>query len=680
MEKERPRGIFFRKGVPDDQPALLAFFRTLARGTGADAGWDEEYPGPEHVALDLATNSVSLACTLKQGREEILGTVTLLGEDCEPFDDFFGLPNWEGIGGRRCTGARLGIREDLQGTGLAKQLVSYALRDGMRRGYEVLLFFVESRNRRALRFYDKLGWFTPMGRASLWDEEWECFMMEMKDELKQDRQDLKKLQERLSAYEHALGLISYDGATTAPKGTASNRGHAISILSEELYNISTGEETVALLERLDAHKEDLTEWERREVYLLLKDIRFMQAIPLEEYLAYQELLVQADDVWHTAKETNDFPLFEPYLEKIFDANLKFAKYNAPEMDPYDYWLNEFEPGASKASCDAFFGALRESIVPLIKEIGEAKQVDTSFLKGSFPVPAQDKLSQWVMGVMGLDPDHVGLSTTEHPFTTSLGSHLDERITTHYFEDDFASSLYSVIHEGGHALYDTGSADTLAYSVLDGGVSMGIHESQSRFYENLLGRSRAFVGFLFPKLAELFPEALKGRTAEDLYRAINKVEPSLIRTEADEVTYCLHVMVRYELEKRIFAGELKVHDLPEAWNALYKEYLGVDVPDDTHGVLQDSHWSGGAIGYFPSYALGSAYGAQFLVKMKEEVDVESCLEAGDFAPINEWNRQHIWQFGCLYTPQELLDQTLKAPFDPQYYVDYLTKKYKEIYGL
>ena len=298
----------------------------------------------------------------------------------------------------------------------------------------------------------------------------------------------------------------------------------------------------------------------------------------------------------------------------------------------------------------------------------------------FPNYKQEELALYLMKVMGLDLEHVGLSTTEHPFTTSLGSHFDERITTHYKRDNFASSLFSVVHEGGHALYDTGSADDLAYTVLDGGVSMGIHESQSRFYENLIGRSRGFVNYIYPKLVELFPDALSHYTAEDIYKAVNKVEPSLIRTEADEATYCLHVMVRYELEKAIMHGELEVKDLPEAWNRLYKEYLGVDVPNDTKGVLQDSHWSSGSIGYFPSYALGTAYGAQFMKKMRESVDVEECLSKGDFGPINDWNREHIWKHGSLYTPKEILDKVLEGPFSTDAYVEYLEGKFEEIYEL
>jgi carboxypeptidase Taq len=285
-----------------------------------------------------------------------------------------------------------------------------------------------------------------------------------------------------------------------------------------------------------------------------------------------------------------------------------------------------------------------------------------------------------MKTIGIDLDHCGLGTTEHPFTTSIGSHHDVRITTNYDSSNLASSMFSVIHEGGHALYDMNSADELAYTCLDGGVSMGIHESQSRFYENLLGRSEEFVGYVFPKMQECFPEQLKGVNADDVYKAINLVTPSLIRTEADEVTYCLHVMIRYELEKRVIGGELAVRDLPREWNKLYYEYLGVEVPDDRRGVLQDSHWSGGGIGYFPSYALGSAYGAHLLHKMKETVDVDKCLKEGNFEPINEWNRENIWRFGCFKKPGDLLRDALGEEFDPTYYTDYLEKKYSELYSL
>ena len=222
------------------------------------------------------------------------------------------------------------------------------------------------------------------------------------------------------------------------------------------------------------------------------------------------------------------------------------------------------------------------------------------------------------------------------------------------------------------------ADEYAYTVLDGGVSMGIHESQSRFYENYIGRSREFITYLFPKLTELFPQ-LCGYTAEDVYKAVNSVQPGLIRIDADELTYCLHIMVRYELEKALFAGEIEVKDLPYHWNRLYREYLGVDVPSNKKGVLQDSHWSGGNIGYFPSYALGSAYGAQFLKKMKETVNFDECVRNGNLAPINEWNRENIWQYGQLCAPSQILEKTVGS-FDPMVFADYLEAKFTELYNL
>ena len=497
--------------------------------------------------------------------------------------------------------------------------------------------------------------------------------------LTQAREQLLALQDRMSAYNHALSLISYDGETTAPSGTAANRAHTMGIFSDILYTLSTGEETVGLLEYLDEHRDELSAKERRMVYLLLKDIRFMQKIPKDEYVAYQRLVVESQDVWTRAKNASDFDAFAPYLEKIFAAQKRFAQLAAPEKDPYDYWLGEYETGLDQAKCDAFFARLRERLVPLIRRCQEAGQVSDACIKGDFDEARQEKLALWLMEVIGLDTAHVGLSTTEHPFTTSLGSHFDERITTHYYREDLSYSLFSVVHEGGHALYDTGSDDDLAYTVLDGGTSMGIHESQSRFVENILGRSRAFCAFVFPKLRELFPAEMDGYTWEDFYRAVNRVQPSLIRTEADEVTYSLHVMIRYELEKKLMHGELTVRELPAAWNQLYKEYLGIDVPDDKHGVLQDSHWSFGGIGYFPSYALGSAYGAQFLRKMKETVDVDACIARGDFAPVNAWNREHIWRYGSLLTAQEVLDRALGEPFNPDVYLDYLENKCRDVYG-
>lgn len=499
-------------------------------------------------------------------------------------------------------------------------------------------------------------------------------------QLTKDREAFSRFQARMSAYGHAMSLIHFDGSTTAPQGTAANRAHTLGILSEDSYRMTTDPETLSMLERLDAGREELTPAEARAVTLALKDLKEMKKIPMEEYIAYQQLTVEADDVWHRAKAENDFAAFCPYLERIFETKKRFAAYIDPAREPYDVCLDRYEDGLTMARCDEFFAALRSRLVPLIRRITACPEPSTACLTGDFDEASQERFAHDLMRTMGIDMDHCALATTEHPFTTSLGSHHDVRITTNYKRSDLSSSMFSVIHEGGHALYDLGSADELAYTFLDGGVSMGIHESQSRFYENLLGRSRPFIEHIFPKMCEAFPEAMAGYTAEDVWRAVNVVKPSLIRTEADEVTYALHIMVRYELEKRIMKGEFAVRELPEAWAALYREYLGVEVPNDTLGVLQDTHWSGGMIGYFPSYALGSAYGAQLLRKMRQTVDVDACLLAGNMTPINEWNREHIWRHGCLLPPATLLEKALGEPFDPYVFTDYLEEKYSALYGL
>lgn len=490
-------------------------------------------------------------------------------------------------------------------------------------------------------------------------------------------QKLDILQRKQAAYSHATGLLYYDGATTAPSGTAANRGETLAILSEESYNLMTSEDTIALIDELYNARAELTLKDRRVVEELHKGIDELRKIPVEVFTAHQKLCVEAEDVWHRAKQTNDYPLFMPYLEKLIESTKLIKHYTHPNKPVYEALLDEYEEGLTTEKCDAFFDALRKELVPLIRMVASRPQVDDSFLFGHFPIEAQRKLSDYLMEVMKLDRAHCGIGETEHPFTTAFTKY-DVRITTHYYENNFASSMYSVIHEGGHALYDLHPANDLAYTVLGGGVSMGIHESQSRFYENIIGRSKAFVTLIAPKIRELFP-ALQNRTDEELYKAFNKAMPSLIRTEADELYYCQHVMVRYELEKRLFDGTLSVADLPAEWNRLYKEYLGVDVPSDAKGVLQDSHWAGGLFGYIPSYALGSAYGAHILHVMKKDIDVDAVISAGDLAPINDWLEENVWKHGGIHKPGKLLENVLGEPFDPMYFVNYLKEKFSNIYA-
>ena len=498
-------------------------------------------------------------------------------------------------------------------------------------------------------------------------------------ELAQAITKLDALQRKMFAYNHAMGVLYYDGATAAPAGSAANRGETMSVLSEAEYLMATGPEMIDLLDFLYAHNDELTQKQRRIVEMLRKDLAELRCIPQEEYAAASKLMAESTAAWHEAKPRSDFSIFAPYLEKVIETKKRFAHYVKPDIDPYEYYLDTYEPGLTRRKCDEFFAALRARVVPLLRRVQAARQVDASFLTGDFPLEAQRKLSDELMEIMRIDRSFCSIGETEHPFTTNFTKR-DVRITTHYYPDNAVSSMYSVIHEGGHALYELHTADEDMYNGLGSGVSMGLHESQSRFYENLVGRSRGFVTFLAPRLRALFPQQLGGVSDDALYRAVNRCEASLVRTEADELTYSLHIMVRYEIEKKLFADEISVAEIPQEWNRLYQEYLGVTPSCDRDGCLQDSHWSDGSFGYFPSYALGSAYGAQMLARMRETVDVDACEKNGDLAPINAWLCEHIWQYGCLYKPAELLERVFETPFDPKYYLDYLETKFTEIYGL
>ena len=490
---------------------------------------------------------------------------------------------------------------------------------------------------------------------------------------------LNKHQALMAAYGHAMGVLYHDGATAAPEESWAGRGQTMQVLSQITYDLETKPENAELLYFLEAHSGELDAVTRRKVEVMRKGYDQMHKIPAEEYVAYSGLMNDAQNVWQKAKNENDFAAFAPYLEKIFDFNKKFAGYYNPDMTPYDALLNEYEEGLNTEILDAFFAQLRETIVPLIAKVQQAAPIEDSFLYKHYPVETQRKFSDYLMEVMGLNRKYCGIAETEHPYTTNFNNK-DVRITTHYHEDNLVSSMYSVIHEGGHALYELGADDCYNFTNLSGGASMGLHESQSRFYENLIGRSEAFVKAIFPKVKELFPEQLADVDDTAFYRAINKAEPSLIRTEADELTYCLHVMVRYEIEKMVLSGNLEVKDIPTQWNMLYQEYLGVEVPNDSKGCLQDSHWSGGMIGYFPSYALGSAYGPQMLHEMKKDLgDIYADVEKGDLSRVTGWLKEKIHRHASFRKPGELFEEVC-GKFDAKFYTDYLTEKYTKLYDL
>ncbi len=490
---------------------------------------------------------------------------------------------------------------------------------------------------------------------------------------------MRATEAKASAFNHASGLIYYDGVTTAPRGAAAARGETLAVLSEESYKLTVAEEFRDALYFLRDHKDELDAQTAREAKILLRDYEETSKIPMDEFVEYQKLINESDAVWHEAKEKSDFSMFEPYLERIVATSKRFAGYYAPEKDPYDVYLDRNEEGLTQEIADKYFDTIKAELVPLIHKVIAAKQIDDSFLNVPYAIETQRRFSDYLMDVLTLDRNHCGIGETEHPFTINFSKY-DVRITTHYHETQPANSMYSVIHEGGHALYELHTGDELFRTCLATGTSMGIHESQSRFFENLIGRSRAFIELVHPKMVELFPEQLKGVSAEDLYRAVNKSEPSLVRIEADELTYSMHVLIRYEIEKKLFKGELAVHDVPKAWNDLYREYLGVEVPDDKRGCLQDSHWAGGMLGYFPSYSIGSAYAAQMLASMKKDFDVNGTIAKGDLKPVVDWLAERVYKYGSMLTPAEVVKNACGAAFDPKFYTDYLKAKFSDLYNL
>jgi carboxypeptidase Taq len=385
--------------------------------------------------------------------------------------------------------------------------------------------------------------------------------------------------------------------------------------------------------------------------------------------------------WLSAKKVSDFSIVAPSLRKTIALTRKAIDLRDRKYPTYyTACLDDHEKGGSEAQLDAFFGALKERIVPLIRRIqAEGKPIREDFLTRPCPIARQETFSRYLLELEGLKKSALVLMTTEHPFTTNFGPQ-DVGVTTHYYEESFVSNICTTLHEGGHALFMQNEPEEFYEEHADDSMTNAMHECISRFYENLIGRSEAFVRYVYPKFLEIAGDTFADVSERELYEAMNLSRPGLNRCESDELTYSLHVMIRYELEKRLFNGDLEPKDLPKEWNRLYKEYLGVDVPDDRRGVLQDSHWASGLFGYFPSYALGSAYGAQLIKRMEQEIDVWGNVKKGNLKPIVDWLTEHIYRFGCMKEPGKLMEEAFGAPFDPTYYTDYLTEKYTTLYGL
>ena len=491
-------------------------------------------------------------------------------------------------------------------------------------------------------------------------------------------QDYRK---KIKAYSYAMWMIGWDSSTEAPKGCFEERAKYTGVLYEESYKLETSKEYIDVVKVLYDNKDMLDIVLSREIIEVKKNLDKILKVPMEEYVEFQTLLATSQNIWTEAKIQNDFEIFRPCLEKIVSFIRKYAKYIETEnLKGYDILLDDFEPGFTTKEYDAFFDVLKKELVPFVKKVTSNRlEYNDNFENKVYPRLDQIEFAKYIQEVMCYDTDHGLMKESEHPFTSGLSTK-DVRFTVHYYEDLLSSSIFSAIHELGHATYNQQCNPELDDTFVGGGASMAMHESQSRFYENIIGRSLEFWRVHYSKLQEIFKEQLKDTSLEDFYKSINKVEKSLIRVEADELTYPLHIMIRYDIERMLLKGEIEVKDLPDVWDNMVKEYLGIDVPSVSQGVLQDVHWSNGTFGYFPTYALGSAYSAQIYNKMKQDINIEKVLEGGTTKEINEWLKEKIHKYGATKYPKELLLIATGEEFDPMYYVNYLKDKYSMVYGI
>lgn len=482
----------------------------------------------------------------------------------------------------------------------------------------------------------------------------------------------------ISQYTYILTLMQWDLETEMPPKAQAQTASAVSFVSERLYDAMTDEVFIATLKQQE-NSSDITDVERKMIAELLLDVNKMSRIPKEEYVEYQELLNYAHTIWIEAKDKADYSHFEPALAKIINYQKKLIQYYGYEVHPYDALLNEYERGLTVEKLDQLFGLLKERLLPLLKEIQKAPQIGRTCFDGVvYAIEQQKQFCYFIAEYLGFDYEAGVLKESAHPFSMSLNKN-NVRMTTHYYEDNLESSILSTIHETGHSLYEQGISDALVGTLLDSGTSLGIHESQSRFYENIVGKDIRFWEPIFPKLKELFPTQLENVSCEVFVREMNRVEAGDIRIEADELTYPFHVMIRYEIEKMLFEDKITTADIPRVWNEKYKEYLNLDIENDARGVLQDVHWSMGAFGYFPTYVIGSAYASQFTHTMEKALDMDVVF-GGELQTLRAYLEEHVHQYGKSKTADEIMLSFTGELFNPEYYVTYLYNKFTSVYNL
>ncbi|HEX7065788.1 MAG TPA: carboxypeptidase M32 [Bacillales bacterium] len=504
----------------------------------------------------------------------------------------------------------------------------------------------------------------------------------LSESVKKTVEQFKAMDEKISHYTNILGLLNWDARTGAPKKGRPIFAKAKGTLSTEMFELSVSKKMGEHLETLSDPEvyEQLDDITKASVRVRKHAYEKSKNIPSKVHNEYVVLASNSNDAWEEARTNNDFSHFLPFLEKVVEMKKKFTEYYGYEDHPYNALLDDFEPGLTVDEVDPLFADLRRNSLDLLQRIQKAEQPRKDIFEQEFDIETQKKFNRFLVPKLGYDMEAGRLDETTHPFATGINTG-DVRITTRYDRNNVRMAIFGTIHETGHALYEQGVNSDYEGTVIRRGASYGIHESQSRFLENMVGRSESFWKFFYGDLKTFFPKQLNGVSEKEFYRAINLVEPSMIRVEADELTYNMHIMIRYEIEKGLISGEIAAKDLPDVWNKKMQEYLGITPPTDTVGVLQDVHWSQGSFGYFPSYSLGNLYAAQILNTVKKEMpDFYGNIENGDFMTIRNWLKENIHQYGKLYTPNQLIKKVTGEELNAKYLVDYFEEKYSKIYGL
>lgn len=483
-------------------------------------------------------------------------------------------------------------------------------------------------------------------------------------------------------YYHACKIVNYDQETICPVKGLEEQGEVNTFLSTEAFKLLKNEDFLKAEQETFKYKDEYSTLDKVLISSLERDYIKNKNITPEKQNEFSLIYSKAFVDWLSAKNAKDFSLFAPSLNKIVKAQKEYISLRSDKdnyKSNYDILLSDYERGMTTDDLDAFFSKIKEVLIPLMKKIlSSKKEIRTDFLTRIVPVDRQAKFSDYLMKTINFDLTRGAITTTEHPFTDGLGKN-DARITTHYYEDNFFSNVFSVIHEGGHAIFEQNQPEEDYAHHIQDSMSLGMHESVSRFFENRLGRSKAFIHLIYPEFQKQFGDIFSDVTEDELYQGINKVVPSLIRTEADEFTYTFHIIIRYEIEKEIINNNLPVEKIPQMWSDLYFKYLGIRPANDKEGVLQDVHWASG-FGYFTTYALGNAFNAMYFNKMNKDFDVMDAVSNGDYAKIVSYMSTNIFSKANKMTSKEWIKEITGKEFSPDDFLTYLNDKYTSLYDL